>query len=239
VPAPLILSPHPDDAVLSLWHVLAAPEPVSVLNVFGGSPEGDAGDRWWDRLTGASDSVARAAERHAEDRAALARAGREPENLGLPDGQYRDAAPEPEAIAASIARAAGEGARLLAPAALDGHRSHRLVLAAALALHRAGTAVALYADIPHATRYGWPAWVTGGEPAPHLRPEELWNRHAAVAGIELEALEPAVHALDGSALEAKRGAVRAYATQLPALEHEFSLFARPDVLAYEVLWPLP
>ena len=39
--APAILSPHPDDAVLSLWHVLAAPGGVSVLNVFNGPPDDD------------------------------------------------------------------------------------------------------------------------------------------------------------------------------------------------------
>lgn len=238
MPAPVILSPHPDDAVLSLWHVLTRPGPVRVLNVFGGPPEGDAGDRWWDRLTGAEDSAARIAERHDEDRAALAQAGRQPEDLALPDGQYRDADPDPETIAAAIAEAARDDGPLLAPAALDGHRDHRLVLAAALARRDAGAAVALYADVPHATLYGWPDWVTGAEPDPRLRPEVYWKREAERAGVELEALAPKVRALEPDALAAKRQAVRTYASQVPALEREFSLFARPDVLAYEVVWPL-
>ena len=238
MPAPVILSPHPDDAVLSLWHVLARPGPVRVVNVFGGTPQGDVGERWWDRLTGAEDSVARAAERHDEDRAALAQAGRQPEDLGLPDGQYRDADPDPGTIATAIADAVGDDGPLLAPANLDGHRDHGLVLRAALALRDAGAAVALYADVPHATLYGWPAFVTGAEPDPRLRPEAFWKLHARRAGIDLDALAPKVRALEPGALAAKRQAVRAYATQIPALEHEFSLFARPDVLAYEVVWPL-
>jgi LmbE family N-acetylglucosaminyl deacetylase len=238
VPAPVILSPHPDDAVLSLWHVLARPGPVRVLNVFGGAPRGGAGDQRWDRLTGADDPVARAAERHDEDRAALAQAGRRPDNLGFADGQHRDADPDPQSLADAIARETGEDAPLLAPATLDGHRDHRLVLRAALALRDAGAAVALYADVPHATLYGWPAFVTGAEPNPRLRPEVFWNLQAGRAGIDLETLAPRVTALDPDALAAKRQAVRSYASQVPALECEFALFARPDVLAYEVVWPL-
>ena len=72
MPTPTILSPHLDDAVLSLWHVLTHPGEVAVVNVFGGSPDGHAGDAWWDRLTGGEDSVVRVGERHAEDQAAPA-----------------------------------------------------------------------------------------------------------------------------------------------------------------------
>ena len=49
----MILSPHLDDAVLSLWHRLAAAEPVEVVNVLAGIPGPEGGSRWWDRLTGA------------------------------------------------------------------------------------------------------------------------------------------------------------------------------------------
>jgi LmbE family N-acetylglucosaminyl deacetylase len=238
VSAQVILSPHPDDAVLSLWHVLAADAPVRVINVFGGSPAEHEGDAWWDRLTGAPDSVARAAERHAEDRAALGLAGREPENLGLLDGQYREGRPELAPIVEAIAQATAEDALLLAPAALDGHRDHRLVRSAALGLRRQRRRVALYADVPHATLYGWPAWVTGGEPDPYLDPEAFWTLHVRGTGIALGPEGADVHALEPVALDLKREAVRAYRTQVPALEHQYSLFGRPDVLAYEVVWPL-
>jgi LmbE family N-acetylglucosaminyl deacetylase len=239
VSAPVILSPHPDDAVLSLWHVLAAPEPVRVINVFGGSPAGHSGDAWWDRLTGAEDSVARVRDRHAEDRAALAAAAREPEDLGFLDGQYRDAEPPLEPIVDAIAATEPADAPLLAAAGLDGHRDHGLVRAAAMALHAAGRPVVLYADVPHATRFGWPAWVTGDAADAHLDPEVFWSYHLKGTGIDLAALSPDVHELEPSELQRKRAAVQEYRTQVPALEWEFGMLARPEVLRYEVLWPLP
>ena len=72
----VILSPHLDDAVLSCWHLLSGPGDVSVINVFAGSPPPGSGASWWDRLSGATDSAARMAERLAEDREAFAIAGR-------------------------------------------------------------------------------------------------------------------------------------------------------------------
>jgi LmbE family N-acetylglucosaminyl deacetylase len=235
----LILSPHPDDAVLSLWHLLAAPEPVRVLNVFGGSPDGHSGDSWWDRVTRARDSVTRVRERHAEDCAALAAAAREPENLGFLDGQYRDRDPALESIVEAIDSAAPADAPLLAAAGLDGHRDHRLVREAAMALHADGRRVVLYADVPHATRFGWPTWVTGEPLDPHLDPEAFWSHHLVGTGVDLTALSPTVRELDPSEVERKRAAVQEYRTQVPALEWEFGMLSRPEVLRYEVVWPLP
>ena len=236
---PVILSPHPDDAVLSLWHLLAGSQPVRVLNVFGGSPDGHRGDAWWDRLTGTEDSVGRVRERHEEDRAALALVGRKPENLGFLDGQYRDGEPALEPIVEAIAAAAPGDAGLLAPAALDGHRDHRLVRAAGLALGAAGRPVGLYADVPHATRFGWPTWVTGAAPEPYVEPEMFWAHHLRGTGVELTARDAQVHEIESSALERKRAAVETYRSQAPALEWEFGMLAHPEVLRYEVAWPLP
>src|SRR6516164_1263685 len=89
--ATVILSPHFDDAVLSCWQVLEAGGDVTVVNVFTASPPAGRPVPWWDRLTGARDSIARMAERRAEDRAALALAGCESLSLGLLDDQYRTA----------------------------------------------------------------------------------------------------------------------------------------------------
>lgn len=233
-----ILSPHPDDAVLSLWHRLAGPGDVLPVNVFGGSPEGHGGDAWWDRLTGAADSVARARERHAEDRAALALAGRAPLDLGFLDGQFRTAPPDLEAIAAAIDAAVPAQATLLAPAALSAHRDHVAVRAAALRLRAAGREVALYADVPHCATYGWPAWVTGGRPDPLLRPDVRWEDCMRPTGISLRACAPDVRHLDAGALAAKTEAVRAYRTQLPALEAVWGV-TRPEVLRHEIVWTLP
>jgi LmbE family N-acetylglucosaminyl deacetylase len=233
----VILAPHPDDAVLSLWHLLAGDADVAVVNVFGGSPDGHRGDAWWDRLTGAEDSVARVAERHAEDREALALTGREPVNLGLLDGQYREAEPDPQDIARQISEAAPEGL-LLAPAALDAHRDHVLARAAALTLREQGREVALYADVPHATVYGWPAWVIGREADPHLQPQVFWERCMEGTGIVLGDLEAEVRRLEDAERDRKTAAVRVYRTQIPALEAEFHLL-RPEIMGFEVTWRLP
>ena len=99
VSAVAILSPHPDDAVLSLWHLLAGPGDVRVLTIFNGPPAGAVELGWWDRLTRAGDAHERAAERAAEDRAALAAAGRQPVDLGFVDGQYREGPQDVEALA--------------------------------------------------------------------------------------------------------------------------------------------
>ena len=232
----VILSPHPDDAVLSLWHLLDGDGEVVVLNVFGGSPAGHHGDAWWDRLTGAADSVARVAERHAEDRAALAMAGREAVNLDFLDGQYRDAELPLEPVVDRIAQAAPEGL-LLAPGALDRHRDHLIVRAAALALGARGREVGLYADVPHATLYGWPAWVSGRPPDPLLDPSAHWDAALEGTGISLRDLPADVHALTPEALERKLAAVRAYRTQLPALEAQFGALG-PEVLGREATWRL-
>jgi hypothetical protein len=62
--------------------------------------------------------------------------------------------------------------------------------------------------------------------------------HLQGTGVDLVALSPAVHKLDPSELERKRAAVLEYRSQVPALEWEFGMLARPEVLRYEVLWPL-
>src|SRR5690349_8735562 len=62
-----ILSPHLDDAVLSCWHVLTQPGVVVVVNVFAGVPASLDGPAWWDRYTGATDSLERVRERIDED----------------------------------------------------------------------------------------------------------------------------------------------------------------------------
>jgi LmbE family N-acetylglucosaminyl deacetylase len=240
--AMVILSPHPDDAVLSLWHVLTDPGDVRVVNVFGGTPEG-AAPGWWDRLTRSTDPLERRRERHEEDRRALALAGREPENLGFLDGQYRDGEQALEPVVRRIADLAPPRSVLFAPASLDGHRSHRAVLAAGLRLARetdprARRELVLYADIPHALVYGWPGWVTGAAAEPFLDPDAHWEHQLRAAGLSPPQLEPHVHRLQAGAVRRKRKAIGEYRTQLPALEAQFGPFTADDVLAYEVVWSL-
>jgi LmbE family N-acetylglucosaminyl deacetylase len=234
----VILSPHPDDAVLSLWHVLTGPDDVQVLTVFNGPGEGSPELGWWDRLTRAESPAERARERAAEDREALGMAGRKPVDLGFVDGQYRQVAQAVEPLAEAIAAAVPADALLLAPAALDGHRDHVATRDAALALAASGRPVSLYADVPHANLHGWPAWVTGAEPDPYLDPEVFWGLGMNGAGIVLGESNAQVHRLGDDDDTRKRDAVGRYRTQVAALEAEFGVFARPDILRYEVLWSL-
>jgi hypothetical protein len=115
--ATVILSPHLDDAVLSCWHLLSGPDELRVVNVFAGVPSGAAG--WWDEVTGATDAGERVRERRAEDRAALAIAGREATNLDLLDAQHRVNGNEPSALEVVLPHLTADDA-VWAPAALRG-----------------------------------------------------------------------------------------------------------------------
>jgi LmbE family N-acetylglucosaminyl deacetylase len=237
MPVSVIVSPHPDDAALSLWHILDGPGDVAVVNVFAGIPSStDLG--WWDAQTGATDSRSRARERAAEDRAALGLAGRSPTDLTFLDLQYRVADQPLEPIADAVAEAAPPGALLLAPAGLGGHLDHQLVRDAGLILWRRGRRVALYADLPHASGGGWPSWVTNGPIVADGQPTDAWRADMDGTGIELGELESRVHALTPNQASRKLNALAEYATQMPALTEQYGLDRRPDALRYEVVWKL-
>jgi LmbE family N-acetylglucosaminyl deacetylase len=237
----VVLSPHLDDAVLSCWHVLTQPGEVRVINVFAGVPERLDGPAWWDRYTGATDSAQRVRERVEEDRRALALAGRKAVYLDLLDGQYRDGEQPLRPLTKKIERLLVPDTTIYAPAALAHHVDHHLVRAVALQLQGMGFAVSLYADLPHATLHGWPAWVTGsGVPASKNLAGAMWDRALTETGISPAEMAPSVHVLDAEANALKVQAVHAYATQVQGLV-EFA--GRPltdrKTLGYEVTWALP
>jgi LmbE family N-acetylglucosaminyl deacetylase len=234
VPA-VILSPHLDDAVLSCWHLLTQPGEVAVINVFAGVPTELGAPAWWDEYTGASDSAERVRERIEEDRRALAVADRTAVNLGFLDEQYRPDDQPLAPLAEQIERLLGSGVRIYAPAAFANHADHALVRAAALQLRAAGFEVSLYADLPHATVRGWPAWVSGkAGPTPKDLAGALWDRVLATT----DATAPTVHRFDPASHARKLVAVRMYGTQLQALEDFVGRpLGDPDVLGYEVIFP--
>jgi LmbE family N-acetylglucosaminyl deacetylase len=233
----VILSPHLDDAVLSCWHLLSGPADVSVVNVFTGSPPAGSGAFWWDRLTGATDSAERMAERHAEDREALSMAGRVATCLEFLDEQYEPPPQPPEDIADRVSSLLPPGARVLGPAALGLTADHRTVREAALALHRRGQPVSLYADYPHAVQLGWPTWVNGRSPT-DVDVDGLWADRFAQAGFDPPP-EAVIHHLDENARAAKSRAVSAYRTQLPALQAAYGDTEGFPVFPHEIVWELP
>jgi len=237
MPVTTILSPHPDDAVLSLWGTLAGPGDVRVINLFTGSPNGRPELGWWDRMTGADDAASRGRERLAEDEQALGLLGRAAVNLRFLDRQYRDRKHPIGSLLEEVTDAVPGDALVMAPAALSSHRDHVQARDVALELQRRGMGVTLYADLPHATTYGWPASVTGGGTPAYLDPEVYWETKLAGTGASVG--EPSVRALTEVELRRKLEAVRCYRTQVRALDEQYSILSRPDVLRYEVLWPLP
>lgn len=187
------------------------------------------------------DSAKQIARRVAEDRRALALAGRRAVNLELLEAQYRAhpayGLPEPssqEVLTQLVCRVPAASALLL-PAALGGshdtqvgsHVDHRVVRDLWRAPDFTGP-VLLYADVPYATRHGWPDWVADG--AGSSVATSAWAKDLARAGIETGRLAPAVRLLSREQVARKRSTLRRYRTQWKALGCDY------DKLRFEVLW---
>ncbi len=229
-----ILSPHLDDAVLSCWHVLDGPGDVSVVNVFAGVPAASCDLPEWDRVTGATNSSRRVIERQAEDAEALSLAGRRAVNLGFLDEQYRLEEQLLGPLIDHVLAALVPGSTLYAPASLGEHPDHDLVRALGLELHSRGFAVRLYADLPHAVRFGWPAWVTASNGQSDVDVDAFWTGRLTSVGLSRERLTPTVRRLTAENQDRKLAAVTTYRTQWPALER----ITPPGALEYEVEWVL-
>jgi LmbE family N-acetylglucosaminyl deacetylase len=225
-----------DDAVFSAWSVLRAPGEVRVVNVFDGVPPPGPAPRW-DRITGSLDRAEAMRARLVEDRAALALAGRDAVGLGLLELQYRDG-PGCDAVDEALAEAARGASTIYAPAGIGGHADHLLVRNAALELAtREGVALCLYADLPYAVKFGWPHWVTGAEPEPHLVPDAAWQPWLEAASPDGESLRPRPVALDERDSALKLEAMRAYRSQFAACNGgPLDQLADPRVLRFELLW---
>jgi LmbE family N-acetylglucosaminyl deacetylase len=144
-----VVSTHLDDAVFSCWSVLTGPEEVRVLTVFTGVPPGVQSP--WD---GDVPSDVRGAERIAEDRAALALAGREPVHVGLYDEAF-EMGEQP--IAETLAPLLEDAETVYAPLAFQ-NTDHMRVRDAVLSLRPDAV---LYVDLPYAISSVPPAEVPG------------------------------------------------------------------------------
>jgi LmbE family N-acetylglucosaminyl deacetylase len=236
----VVLSPHLDDAVLDCWSVLSGTEPVTVVTVFAGIPKpGPAGH--WDALAGARDRAHRMRERRDEDLAALALAGRAGLHLGFPQADHRTGPPPPlAALDRALTRRLPSARAVYAPAVLGTrHPDHALVRDYALALAADGLPVHLYADAPYAVIYGWPPWVTGAAPDPHLDVDVYWRGAGRDDGLTSPAGAQVVR-LTAQQAEAKLAAMRTYRSQFSVLDRgPTGLLSNPAVHGYEVFWTVP
>jgi LmbE family N-acetylglucosaminyl deacetylase len=234
----VILSPHLDDAVFSCWHLLESPRAIRVLNVFAGPPPPGTQLPRWDRITGARDPVTRVLRRIEEDRAALALVGCEPTNLPFVEAQYRKGHPTLDEVLPVIREHVTDGPEVFAPAGIGNHAAHLLIREAALELAGDGLTVSFYAEIPYATEFGWPAWVTDRDPAPFLDVDAAWSE--AIDPIVQAGYEPKAVTLDEQAQRRKVEAMETYLTQFAALEAGGQRrLTHPELVRHEVVWIRP
>jgi LmbE family N-acetylglucosaminyl deacetylase len=232
-----VLSPHLDDAVFSCWHVLAGPGAVEVVTVFAGIPDEGTPLPRWDRITGAHNSAERVRERLAEDREALALAGREGTYLHFVERQYGAEHPSVEEVVLALRERVSAGSEVFAPAGIGDHSAHVLTRQAALELAGEGRKARFYADLPYATEFGWPAWVTGDEPDPYRDVDAAWRADAEPlfeAGYRPQAVT-----LSDELRAQKAEALTKYRSQLSALDGgPQRRLTHPALLRYEVVWSL-
>jgi len=236
------VSPHLDDAALSAsvrLHDVGA----TVLTVFAGMPPPGLTTSLWDRLTGASDSALRQAERLAEDAAVMSLLSARGSYLDEREWQYRkaDPAPDVDQLAARLADHLTSADELWLPAAIGRHPDHVLARDAGL---RAAAAtghldITLYADFPYVISYGWPSWVSGQPADPYLDSEAWLAEEFAAAGLDAPVRSAEVITLTSAQRAAKAEIIAAYRTQASALGLTAAALARePAKLAYELCWRL-
>ena len=218
----LILSPHFDDAVLSVGGLLAREGPNSVVaSFFGGAPATPVLTEW-DARAGFRDSSEATAARVLENQKALRFLGVAQKNIrnycylnrdyrGAPDlGAGRDELQE--SLARSISELLDEYSesqvRVFAPG-LAMHPDHELVKQALLQvlneLPRRGVEYFLFQDLPYAYRF---------------LNENAWNRTLLDQEIHSDrlALEAQLIVLSEGDIERKGRAGALYLSQIPPLE---------------------
>jgi LmbE family N-acetylglucosaminyl deacetylase len=254
----VILSPHLDDAIFSVWHVISSPAEVRVVTVFARVPERGLLTPL-DRFGGAAESAERFLERLDDDREALALAEREPAYANLLDVQYR--AEEVPELRAAIERdpkrfislvAADETIQMnpselrpelepfledthiiYCPSGIGGHPDHRDVARLGFELAMDGKRVRFYADTPYFMRRGLPSWITQVENA---------AADAYVAnGLSLlstsEAFKSHVVQLSPEQVKAKLVAAQRYETEFEPANADFGgVLADEAYVRYEVYW---
>jgi len=242
----VVVSPHPDDAVLSCGQVLAAHPGATVVTVFTGAPAtySDPPTRW-SRLSGFGPGDDVMAARREEDRRALAVLDATPVWLGFVEHQLDESVPP--ATAAEIADVLDEALRSLRPTLVLmpfglANPEHVAVHDAAVLVRSRWLAEAANADVGTAVDIDADAstadtvWCCYQDVAYHHIPGQLAWRVASLFKAGLWPT-PVAMPLDPSD-ERKRAALACYPSQLRALEADWRLQARLDAPTPEQVWRL-
>ncbi|WP_436760742.1 PIG-L deacetylase family protein [Streptosporangium sp. V21-05] len=226
----IVVSPHFDDAVLSVAGLLARREGnAAIVTVLGGA----AGEELsaWDRLCGFASAEETARERRAEDARACELLGVDQVALDNPDVP---AAKLPlDDLEAFLTEHVTARTRVLVPMGI-GNADHEAVRDRALdVLEKVESAERwVYADLPYAAAVReWGSPAAGQALAGKSPVRALAERYRL--GVE------APSRLEGAGWALKRRAVLAYASQIAPLASDHGEFlAMPGPLQYELVWAL-
>jgi LmbE family N-acetylglucosaminyl deacetylase len=195
----VVVSPHLDDAVLSLGAAIARAAArgaeVTVLTVLAGDPQApDVAPGAWDEAAGFAEAAAAAAARREEDRTACGLLGARPQWLPYWDLDYGVDRPTAQ-VRADVRAALGDAGTVLVPGWPLWHPDHLWVTELAIAETPAAARLGVYVEQPYAM---WELRPEGPIPTDGAG---RWRRLNAALRDRLS----------------KRRAVQAYATQLPLL----------------------
>jgi LmbE family N-acetylglucosaminyl deacetylase len=172
----VVVSPHPDDAILSIGAFIALSgrrgARVTVLTVLAGDPRSQAPAGPWDSACGFGTAGDAARARREEDRRACALVGAQPQWLPFGDEQY--------GLGADVAEVRGEVGRSLAGAhtvLVPGHplwhEDHRSITGLVLGVVGEVARVGCYAELPYAR------WQLPERPTEFSLPPLTWHSVAS------------------------------------------------------------
>jgi LmbE family N-acetylglucosaminyl deacetylase len=148
----VVVSPHLDDAVLSLGatiaHAVESGAKVEVLTVFGYEPGSAAPTDDWDRKSGFATEGQASQQRRIEDRSACAILGVAPRWFDFSAHPYERRASMQEVVAAVVAATAGADTVLIPGFPLE-HADHAALSHALLAHGLSCRSLGLYAEQPY------------------------------------------------------------------------------------------
>jgi LmbE family N-acetylglucosaminyl deacetylase len=224
----VVISPHLDDAVLSLGGTIASAAASGVrtlvVTVFANDPHEDGPAGTWDERCGFATAAQAAAVRRAEDRRACTLLGAEPVWLPFADSDHPlDATPED--IHAALRSVVDESDVVLVPGWPLRHPDHALLADALLTQDPLAATVGVYVEQPYAVspplRRPYVDRPGATPPAGGISPR---------AGERLDRVLWRTSRHGAAAWQLKQHAIAAYASQVP----ELGPALRSRIAAYEL-----